>query len=91
MLRQLVTPLITLLTDFGTRDPFVGVMKGVIASHVPEARCIDLTHQVPPQDVQTAGFWLAHAHRAFPTGRVHLVVVDPGVGSKRRGLGPAAK
>ncbi|MBV9850722.1 MAG: SAM-dependent chlorinase/fluorinase [Armatimonadetes bacterium] len=76
--------LITLLTDFGTRDTFVGVMKGVILSIAPDARLVDLTHHVPPQDVHAGAFALKTAYRYFPPGTVHLVVVDPGVGGARR-------
>lgn len=77
---------ITLLTDFGLADPFVGVMKGVIAALAPGARTIDLTHQIPPQDVAAGAFWLAHSVPYFPRGTVHLAVVDPGVGTARRAL-----
>lgn len=76
--------LITLTTDFGLRDPFVGCMKGVVATLAPEARVIDLSHDIPPQDVDAAGFWLSHSFRYFPEGTVHVAVVDPGVGSDRR-------
>ena len=76
--------LITLLTDFGTQDAFVGVMKGVIKSLAPDADIIDLTHHVPPQDIQAGAFVLHTACRYFPPGTVHLAVVDPGVGGARR-------
>jgi S-adenosylmethionine hydrolase len=75
--------IITLLTDFGLQQPFVGVMKGVILTRFPEARIIDLAHGVRPQDVIEAGFWLARSYGWFPRGTVHVVVVDPGVGSER--------
>lgn len=75
---------ITLLTDFGTRDPYVGVMKAAIHRLAPTARCIDLTHDVPAQNVSTASFWLAKSQPYFGPGTVHLVVVDPGVGTERR-------
>lgn len=77
---------ITLLTDFGTSDIYVGVMRGVIAGIAPAARVIDLTHEVPPQDVDRAGFLLAAAAPFFPPGTIHVAVVDPGVGSARRVL-----
>jgi len=77
---------ITVLTDFGTRDPYVGVMKGVILGIDPEARLVDLSHQVEPGDVVGAGFLLAASWRWFPAGTVHLAVVDPGVGSERKPL-----
>lgn len=78
--------IVTLLTDFGGRDPYVGIMKGVILGLHPEARLVDLTHEVPPQDVRTAAFLLATAIDWFPPGTVHVAVVDPGVGGERRAL-----
>lgn len=77
-------PLVTLLTDFGARDPFVGIMKGVILGICPDASLVDLCHEIPPQDVLGAGFVLATAVRAFPEGTIHVAVVDPGVGGARR-------
>ena len=77
---------ISLLTDFGTRDGFVGVMKGVISGISPEATVVDLSHKVPAQDILSASLLLDSAYRFFPEGSIHVVVVDPGVGSKRRGL-----
>lgn len=77
-------PTITLLTDFGLEDPYVGVMRGVILNIVPRANLVDLTHAVPPQDIDRAAFLLATAVDYFPPGTVHLVVVDPGVGTTRR-------
>ncbi len=82
--------LITLTTDFGLQDNFVGVMKGVIAGLAPAARVIDLTHAVPPQDVAAGAFSLATAFAYFPPGTIHLAVVDPGVGSARRAIAVAA-
>ena len=76
--------LITLLTDFGTQDAFVGVMKGVIKSLAPHADIIDLTHHVPPQDIHAGAFVLKTAYQHFPPGTIHLAVVDPGVGGARR-------
>jgi len=78
--------LITLTTDFGTQDWFVGTMKGVIASIAPEVRVIDLTHEVPPGNIRAGAFALAAAHRFFPKGSIHVVVVDPGVGSHRNAM-----
>lgn len=75
---------ITLLTDFGEEDTYVGVMKGVIASVCPEARVIDLTHQVPPQDIATGAFLLDISVDYFPEGTIHVAVVDPGVGTVRK-------
>lgn len=77
-------PVITLLTDFGHQDPYVGVMKGQILRLCPSARLVDLTHEVPAQDVRTASFHLEQSVPYFPPGTVHLAVVDPGVGTERR-------
>lgn len=82
-------PIITLLTDFGIADAFVGVMKGVILGIAPHAHLVDLTHEVPPQAVTVAAFLLETAWREFPPTTIHLVVVDPGVGSARRALAAA--
>jgi S-adenosylmethionine hydrolase len=77
---------VTLLTDFGTRDAYVAAMKGVILGICPEARLVDVTHEVPPQNVRAAAFLLAQAAPYFPRGTIHLAVVDPGVGSARRAV-----
>jgi len=77
---------ITLLTDFGLADPFVGVMKGVIVSRFAEARIVDLCHGVAPQQIEEGAFWLERSFRWFPPGSVHVAVVDPGVGSVRRAI-----
>jgi S-adenosylmethionine hydrolase len=79
-------PLITLTTDFGLQDSFVGTMKGVILGIVPDARLVDLTHDVPPQDVRAGTYALYVAYRYFPAQTIHLAVVDPGVGSTRRAV-----
>ncbi len=78
--------IVTLLTDFGTADYFVAAMKGVVLGRAPAARLVDVTHEVPPQDVAAAAFTLLAVYRDFPPGTVHLVVVDPGVGSARRAI-----
>lgn len=78
--------IITLLTDFGTRDYFVGAMKGVILSINSEAKIIDITHEIPPQDIRAASFTMANYYRNFPPGTIHIGVVDPGVGSNRRAI-----
>jgi S-adenosylmethionine hydrolase len=78
--------IITLTTDFGTQDGYVGAMKGVILSMASSATVVDLTHDVPPYDVEAAAFAVAQAARFFPDGTVHVVVVDPGVGSQRAGV-----
>jgi len=79
-------PLITLTTDFGLADGYVGTMKGVILSIVPDAHLVDITHEVTPQDVRRAAFVLYSVYRFFPSHAVHLVVVDPGVGGARRAI-----
>lgn len=79
-------PLITLLTDFGTADYFVAAVKGVILGLNPEARIVDITHDIPPQDIEAAAYTLLAAQTAFPTGTIHMAVVDPGVGSARRAI-----
>jgi S-adenosylmethionine hydrolase len=86
----MATPIITLTTDFGTRDPWVGIMKGVILGICPDARLVDLTHDVAPQDVLEGAMALESVTRFFPPGTVHLAVVDPGVGSSRHPLAARA-
>jgi S-adenosylmethionine hydrolase len=79
-------PCITLLTDFGTADGYVGAMKGVIVSLCPRARIVDLTHEIAAGDVRGGAFALATAAPSFPGATVHVAVVDPGVGTERRAL-----
>ena len=74
---------ITITTDFGHQGPFVGVMKGCILTRFPEARIVDLTHEIVVHWPAEAGFWLARAFGYFPAGSVHVAVVDPGVGTAR--------
>jgi hypothetical protein len=82
--RDVPSGVVTLLTDFGERETWVGVMKGVLHTRATRLRAIvDLTHEVPPQDVRAANFHLRHAWRWFPSGTVHVAVVDPGVGTAR--------
>lgn len=76
-------PIITLTTDFGLDSPYVAAMKGVIISFNARARLIDLSHQIPPQDLRHAAFFLRHSVPWFPSTVLHVVVVDPGVGSER--------
>lgn len=76
-------PIITLTTDFGTTDTFVGTMKGVILRIAPDAQIIDITHDIPPQDIHAGAYALASAYRYFPPGTIHVVVIDPGVGTRR--------
>lgn len=75
--------LVTLTTDFGTQDGYVGAMKGVIRSLAPDADLVDITHAVPPHDIPAGAFALAQAAPYFPVGTIHVAVVDPGVGGER--------
>lgn len=77
---------ITLSTDFGTQDYFVGAMKGVILGINPAAGIVDITHDIPPQDIHAGAFNLLATYRDFSPGTIHVAVVDPGVGSRRRPL-----
>src|SRR3979490_2665551 len=79
-------PVIALLTDFGARDHYAGTMKGVALGICPDATLVDISHDLPAHDVMGAALELAAAYRYFPTGTIFLVVVDPGVGSTRRGI-----
>jgi S-adenosylmethionine hydrolase len=74
---------VTITTDFGHRGPFVGTMKGVILNRFPDAKIIDLTHEAYVHWPAEAGFWLERSFRYFPSGTVHLAIVDPGVGTDR--------
>lgn len=76
--------MISLLTDFGTADYYVGAVKGAILSINPSAVIVDITHEIPPQDVAAGAFTLLAAYKTFPAGTIHVAVVDPGVGSTRR-------
>lgn len=82
--------IITLTTDFGTSDGYVGIVKGVIAGICEAAELIDLSHAVPPWNISAGSWIIANAFRYFPSGTIHLAVVDPGVGSKRRAIAIAA-
>jgi S-adenosylmethionine hydrolase len=84
-------PIITLTTDFGLSDPFVGIMKGVILGIAPGARVVDITHEIPSHDIAEAAFAIDFAHRYFPDRSIHVVVVDPGVGSARRPIAAAVR
>jgi S-adenosylmethionine hydrolase len=75
---------ITLTTDFGLKDPFVGIMKGVIARQAPGINVIDISHDVPPYRPEIGGLWLGLSYRWFASGAVHVAVIDPGVGTERR-------
>lgn len=78
--------IITLLTDFGLKDPYVAMMKGVTLGLNPEAAIVDISHEVQPQNIQQAAFMLFHSYRYFPAGTIHVSVVDPGVGTSRRAV-----
>ena len=77
---------ITLTTDFGNSDVYVGVMKGVILGINPNAQIIDITHAIPPQDIHETAFTINAAYQYFPTGTIHVIVVDPGVGSSQEAM-----
>lgn len=79
-------PVIALLTDFGTRDHYAGTMKAVVLGICPDVTLVDITHDIPPHDMMTATLELAASYKYFPAGTIFLVVVDPGVGSARRGI-----
>lgn len=79
-------PVVTLLTDFGTTDYFVAAVKGVILTINPAATIVDITHEIPPQDIAAGAFTLLTCYRDFPAGTIHVGVVDPGVGSTRRAI-----
>jgi len=85
-----VSRVITLLTDFGTADSYVGEVKGTLHTLAPDAVLVDVTHEVPPGDVAAASYILGRAWHAFPAGTIHLAVVDPGVGTRRRALAAEA-
>ena len=78
--------LVTLVTDFGTADGYVGEMKGTILRLAPGTEVIDITHEIPPGDVAAGAYTLGRAWRTFPAGSVHVAVVDPGVGTARRAI-----
>jgi S-adenosylmethionine hydrolase len=80
----MASSVITLLTDFGQKDGFIGTMKGVILSIHPEAKIVDISHEIEPQNLDAGAFVISKCYKYFPAGTVHVVVIDPGVGSKRR-------
>ena len=82
--------IVTLLTDFGTSDGYVGEMKGVLLSQAPGTTIVDITHELPPHDVEIGRLTIARYWRRFPQGTVHVAVVDPGVGSSRASLAVAS-
>jgi S-adenosylmethionine hydrolase len=83
-------PIIALLSDFGSQDHYAGTMKGVILGICPDVTLVDITHDIPPHDVLSGALQLSASHRYFPPGTIFLVVVDPGVGSARRGIAAEA-
>jgi S-adenosyl-L-methionine hydrolase (adenosine-forming) len=83
-------PVLALLTDFGTRDHYVAAMKAVALGICPDLTLVDISHDIPPHDVMAGALELAAVHRYFPAGTIFLVVVDPGVGSTRRGIAAEA-
>jgi len=78
--------IITFTTDFGTRDPYAAMMKGVVLGVNPRAVIVDITHDIPPHDIVNGAFTLLRAYRSFPEGTVHVAVVDPGVGGRRKNI-----
>jgi S-adenosylmethionine hydrolase len=82
---------VTLLTDFGLRDPYVGIMKGAMLRRAAGLLLVDVSHDVAPQDLDEATFFLEQSYRWFPPGTVHLVVIDPGVGTARRAVAVCAE
>ncbi|HPO16564.1 MAG TPA: SAM-dependent chlorinase/fluorinase [Candidatus Hydrogenedentes bacterium] len=85
-----IPPLITLITDFGTRDPYVAAMKGVIRTICPDCRIDDLSHEISPQQILEAALFIEQAVPFFPQGTIHVIVVDPGVGTARHPIAVAA-
>src|SRR5438093_10073012 len=83
-------PVIAMLTDFGARDHYAGTMKGVALGICPDVTLVDITHEVPAHDVLAGALELAATYKFFPAGTIFLVVVDPGVGSARRGIAAEA-
>jgi S-adenosylmethionine hydrolase len=83
-------PVIALLSDFGSRDHYVGSMRGVMLGICPDITLVDITHDIEPHDVLSGALQLAAAFKYFPAGTIFLAVVDPGVGSSRRGLAAEA-
>ena len=79
-------PVITLTTDFGLQDHYVGTMKGVILSRCPDARLVDISHEIPPFSIHSGAYAIDQAAQYFPPGTVHVVVIDPGVGTPRKAL-----
>jgi S-adenosylmethionine hydrolase len=81
-----ISGIVTLTTDFGTRDPYAGIMRGMVLTANPKAQLVDITHEIPAQDILNAAFTLVRAYDYFPAGTVHVAVVDPEVGGKRKNI-----
>jgi S-adenosylmethionine hydrolase len=86
-----VRAVITLTTDFGTRDPYVAELKGTILTINPDVHLVDVTHDIPPHDITEAALTIEAAAPRFPPGTIHVAVVDPGVGTARRGIAVTAR
>jgi len=78
--------IVTLTTDFGIRDPYAGIVKGIVLSANPRAQIVDITHEIPAHDIINGAFSLMRTYRYFPEGTVHVAIVDPGVGGKRKNI-----
>jgi S-adenosylmethionine hydrolase len=89
--RASMRKIVTLLTDFGTRDHYVAAVKGILLSINPSLHLIDITHEISPQNIGEGAFVLGSSFKYFPEGTIHLAVVDPGVGGKRHGLAAATE
>jgi S-adenosyl-L-methionine hydrolase (adenosine-forming) len=83
---MITSGIVTLTTDFGTKDPYAGIMKGMVLGANPDARIVDVTHEIPARDIVNAAFTVTRAYEHFPPGTVHVAVVDPEVGEKRKNI-----
>ena len=81
-----VSGIVTFTTDFGNRDPYAGSMKGMVLSANPHACLVDITHEIPAHNIVNAAFTLVRTYKHFPEGTIHVAVVDPGVGGKRKDI-----
>ena len=81
-----VPPVITLTTDFGLADHYTGTMKGVLLKRCPDAQIVDISHNVAPFSIMAGAYTIAEAAPYFPSGTIHVVVIDPGVGTQRKAL-----
>ncbi|HUT64289.1 MAG TPA: SAM-dependent chlorinase/fluorinase [Anaerolineae bacterium] len=78
--------IITFTTDFGTRDPYIGMLKGIVLTANPHAYLVDITHEIPAHDIVNAAFTLVRSYQYFPIGTIHVAIVDPGVGGQRKNI-----